>query len=183
MLRATAILIIAAYSAGSGAAADDRRAFFNSSCIIVDEPFLLPDTGDGSSARVAPLLVALAGKLAGTLISGLITGVSSDLDAGGARRDTKYVAARDLSLYVTELSESPAVSVNARFGCVTVVVGEFHPDSVDCTADYLPREVSPDSLELPESEWQTIRTDNSVENVLKRANVCVIGQSKALSRL
>ena len=125
MLRAAAILIIAAYSAGSGAAEDDRRAFFNSSCIIVDEPFLLPDTGDDSSARVAPLLVAVAGKLASTLISGLITGVSSGLDAGGASKNTKYVAARELNLYVTELSGSPAVFVNPRFRCVTVVVGEL----------------------------------------------------------
>ncbi len=179
-LRAGFILIIAAYSTASGAADDDRRAFFNSSCIIVDEPFLLPDTVDGSSTRVAPLLVAVAGKLAGTLISGLITGVSSGLNAHAARKNTKYVAARDFDLYVADLSESPAVSINPRFGCITVVVGEFHPDSVDCTGAYIPREVSPDTLDMPESEWQTIRTDNSVENILKRANVCVTGRTKSV---
>jgi hypothetical protein len=129
---------------------------------------------------MAPLFGILVSKLASTLINTVIEGSVGGLGRQAARKDTKYVTAKDFNLYLADLSESPATSINPRLGCITVVAGQFHPDSLDCTGDYIPREVSVESVQLSQSEWQTTRTDNSVENILRRANVCMAGQTKSV---
>jgi hypothetical protein len=179
-LLALLVLLSATYAADNSSVDNDWRVFINSTCIITDEPFLLPQSDDEAAARVAPLFGILVSKLASTLISTVIEGTVVGLGGQAARKDTKYVNAKDFNLYLADLSESPATTINPRLGCITVVAGQFHPDSLDCTGDYIPREVSVESLQLPQSEWQTARTDNSVENILRRANVCMAGQTKSV---
>jgi hypothetical protein len=179
-LLALLVLLSATYAADNSSVDNDWRVFINSNCIITDEPFLLPQSDDEATARMAPLFGILVSKLASTLISTVIEGSVGGLGGQAARKDTKYVTAKDFNLYLADLSESPATSINPRLGCLTVVAGQFHPDSLDCTGDYIPREVSVESVQLPQSEWQTTRTDNSVENILRRANVCMAGQTKSV---
>jgi len=179
-LLALIVLLSATYAADNSSVDNDWRVFINSTCIITDEPFLLPQSDDETTARVAPLFGILVSKLASTLISSVIEGSVVGLGGQAARKDTKYVTAKDFNLYLADLSESPATTINPRLGCITVVAGQFHPDSLDCTGDYIPREVSVESLQLSQSEWQTARTDNSVENILRRANVCMAGQTKSV---
>ena len=74
----------------------------------------------------------------------------------------------------------PTININAKLGCMTIVAASFKPDPVDCTADYLPKVLSPDSMGRPQEEWKTTRTDESVENQLKRAGICVDGKARAV---
>jgi hypothetical protein len=158
-------------------AADVRsRAYTNSSCIIADEPFLLPETSDDTSARMAPMIGMIAAKLANALITGAIDRVSGGLNKRGGRKDTEYVTANNVNLYVADLSGEPQVRLNPEFRCATIVTGEIQPSDYDCRSEYIPREASVEFLNLPPSEWVTTREDNSVENILKRANVCVVGE-------
>ena len=149
------------------------RAYINSDCIIADEPFLLPEDGGDVNARMAPLLGAVAAKLTNTLVSGALTGLTGGLKRRSARKDTTYVTANNVNLFVTDLSGEPQVRLNPQFGCATIVTGDIRPSDYDCTAEYVPRTVSSETMGLPTSEWVTTREDNSVENILKRANVCL----------
>lgn len=178
-ILATILLVPGAYAADLKTP-DDWRTYINDSCIITDEPFLLPETDDQTSARMAPLLGIIVSKLANTMVSSIVSGFSGGANAAAARRDTKLVTTNDFDLYLADLSESSAVRINPRLGCITVVAGQFQADATECRDDYVPRIVSADTLELPHSEWQTDRADNSIENVLKRANVCVVGQTKSV---
>ena len=175
---AIVLTTLVAIPATSRAAEDGLRAYINDSCIVSDEPYLLPDTDEAQ--RTAPLFGTIAAKLAGALISGAFEGIVGGIRAGGARRDTSYVAASDFSLYVADLSSSPRPVLNPKFGCVTIVAGDIAPGSTDCSDDYIPLTVAAETLSLPDSEWKTDREDNSVENILKRANVCVNGEAKAV---
>jgi hypothetical protein len=160
----------------SHAANVKSRAYTNSSCIIADEPFLLPETADDTSARTAPLVSMIVAKLANVLITGAIDGLSGGFSKRGGRKDTAYVTANNVNLYVADLSGEPQVNLNPEFRCATVVTGDIQPSDYDCTDEYIPREASVEFLNLPPSEWVTTRKDNSVENILKRANVCVVGK-------
>lgn len=158
-------------------AADVRsRAYTNSSCIIADEPFLMPETTDDTSARTAPWVGMVVGKLINVLITGAIDGISGGMSKRGGRKDTEYVTANNVNLYVADLSSEPQVRLNPEFRCATIVTGDIQPSDYDCSKDYIPREASVEFLDLPPSEWVTTRKDNSVENILKRANVCVVGK-------
>ncbi len=145
-LLALIVLLSATYAADNSPVDNDWRVFINSTCIITDEPFLLPQSDDEAAARVAPLFGILVSKLASTLIGTVIEGTVVGLGGQAARKDTKYVTAKDFNLYLADLSESPATTINPRLGCITVVAGQFQPDSLDCTGDYIPREVSVESL-------------------------------------
>jgi hypothetical protein len=162
------------------AAGLESRAYINSSCIIADEPYLLPETEGESNARMAPILGALAIKLGNVLISGIINGTASGLSRRGARKDTEYVTANNVNLFAADLTAAPVVTLNPQFGCATIVTGDIQPSDYDCTNEYVPRAISAGYLSLPQSEWVTSRTDNSVENILKRANVCVVGQVRSV---
>jgi hypothetical protein len=160
--------------------ADDWRTYINDACIVSDEPFLLPETDDQSSARMAPLFGIIASKLANTLVSSIVSGFSGGARAAAARKDTKLVTTNDFNLYLADLSDSAAATINPRLGCITVVAGEFQADGTRCSIDYNPRTISAETVRLPQSDWQTDRADNSVENILRRANVCVAGQVKSI---
>jgi hypothetical protein len=180
ILLVTSMLIATAYAADSRSANPEWRAYINNSCIVADEPFLLPESDDDSDDRFPLFLGAIATKLAGALINVAVDGAVGGLRAGGARKDSTYVIAEDFNLYSVDLSESPAAHVTPRMGCFTIVAGTFAGKSVDCTGEYIPRDVAPDMLQQPQSTWTTSRTDNSIENILRRANVCLLGETKSV---
>jgi hypothetical protein len=60
------------------------------------------------------------------------------------------------------------------------VAANFKPEPADCRAEYVPKELTRESMGVPQSEWKTSRADDSVENQLRRANVCVIGKVRAV---
>jgi hypothetical protein len=161
-------------------AAVESRAYINETCIIADEPYLLPETADDTSARMAPMFGVIAGKVANALVSGIIQGVSGRLDKRGARKDTEYISANNVNLFAADLSGEPRFLLNPQFGCATIVAGEIQPSAYECSTEYVPKELPEEFLTLPESEWVTTRTDNSVENILKRANVCVVGAVRSV---
>src|SRR5260221_4186718 len=102
------------------------------------------------------------------------------MKSGAARKDTRYAAAKEMNLYRAEFAPAPAVHINARLGCLTIVAAGFKPNATDCTAEYLPKEWSGEARAAPQDVCKTSRTDDSVENQLRRANVCVNGRPKAV---
>jgi hypothetical protein len=54
------------------------------------------------------------------------------------------------------------------------------PEGTDCTAAYVPKQLDPSTMQLPEDQWKTSRTDDSVENQLRRGNICVDGAAWAV---
>ena len=86
-----------------------------------------------------------------------------------------------MNLFRAEVDPEPAAKLNSRIGCMTIVAAKkYQPDAADCTAAYLPRELAADAVKLPESEWHTTRSDDSVENTLRRANICLDGPADAV---
>ena len=158
------------------------RAYANDTCIVADEPFFLPVSkdADGSTAKFLPLLGLVIGKLAELFINHEIQASAQRMKSGAARKDTHYAAAKEMNLYRADFVPAPAVHINARLGCLTIVAAGFKPDATDCTAEYLPKVLSPESRAAPQDVWKTSRTDDSIENQLRRANVCVNGRPKAV---
>ena len=156
------------------------RAYANDACIVADEPFFLPASKDDQTAKFLPLIGLVIGKLAELFINHEIQASADRMKSGATRKDTRYAAAKDMNLYRAEFAPAPAVHLNARLGCLTIVAAAFKPDPVDCTAAYLPKELSPESRSAPQDAWKTSRTDDSVANQLRRGNVCVDGTPKAV---
>jgi hypothetical protein len=171
--------------AGAGSNDPDIHAYVNDSCIIADEPYLMPppepgDSADQTTARFLPLLGLVVGKLTELLINHMVNASSEHIKAGASRKDTRYAMSKEMNLYRAEFQPEPAVRLNAKLGCMTVVAAKFKPDSTDCTADYVPKLLTRETLKLPENEWKSSRTDDSIENQLRRANVCVDGKAHAV---
>jgi hypothetical protein len=168
------------------AAHDDTelRAYVNDSCLIADEPFFEPVPTDAagaeSSARFLPLLGLVIGKVAELFINHEIQSSADKIKARAARKDTRYALTRQMNLYRADFEPAPTLRINAHLGCMTVVAATFKPEPADCTAQYVPKELAPEMRSRPKNEWQTMRTDDSVENQLRRGNVCVVGQAKAI---
>lgn len=161
------------------------RAFVNDSCIVADEPYLMPppepgDAADQTSTRFFPLIGLVVGKLTELLISHIVSASSAHIKADGSRKDTRYAMTREMNLYRAEFQPEPVVRLNANLGCMTIVAAKFMPPSSDCSAAYLPKQLTRDTMKLPESAWKTSRTDDSVENQLRRANVCLDGKARAV---
>jgi hypothetical protein len=161
------------------------RAFVNDTCIIADEPFYMPvpPPKDGDSqarAKFLPLLGLVVGKLAELYINNKIKNSANHYKAGVARKDTRYAISSEMNLYRAEFEPAPSLVLNAALGCMTVVAGTFKPEATDCTQAYVPKTISPDSIGKPEQEWQTSRTDDSIANQLRRANICIEGDAKAV---
>ncbi len=159
------------------------RAYVNDSCIVADEPYFVPESAvDGEQkARALPLLGIVVGKAAELLIKYLVGHATDSIRTAGGRRDTYYGVTRQMNLFRAEVDPAPAARLNSRLGCMTVVAAKkYQPDDTDCTAGYLPRELAADAVRLPESEWRTSRSDDSVENKLRRANICLDGQANAV---
>ena len=161
----------------------DVRAYVNDGCIIADEPYFLPVSGnptDPANARFLPLLGLIVGKLAELFINHEIESSAERMKSRAARKDTRYAVSKQMNLYRADFEPAPVLRINAKLGCMTIVAASFKPDPADCTAQYVPKELSRETRDLPQSEWKTSRTDDSIENQLRRANVCVNGNAKAV---
>jgi hypothetical protein len=163
----------------------DIRAYVNDSCIIADEPYLLPppqpgDAADQTTTRFLPLLGLVVGKLTEMLINHMVSASSEHVRAGAKRKDTRYAASKEMNLYRAEFEPEPMVRLNAKLGCMTIVAAKFKPESTNCSADYVPKQLTRDTMKLPESQWKSSRTDDSIENQLRRANICVDGKARAV---
>ncbi|HTB90004.1 MAG TPA: hypothetical protein VK743_18710 [Steroidobacteraceae bacterium] len=161
------------------------RAYVNDTCIIADEPFFLPtappkDGSEQATAKFLPLLGLVVGKLAELFINHEIQSSANRYKAGVARKDTRYAATRQMNLYRADFEPAPALSINAKLGCMTIVAANFKPDATECTAAYVPKELAKASVGLPQTEWKTSRTDDSIENQLRRADICVDGKIRAV---
>ncbi len=161
------------------------RAYVSDTCIIADEPFYMPapppQNGDPEArAKFLPLLGLVVGKLAELYINNKIKDSANHYKAGVARKDTRYAMSQQMDLYRAEFEPVPALKINAALGCMTIVAGSFKPETTDCAAAYVPKTLSPDSVGRPEEEWQTSRTDDSIANQLRRANVCIEGNVQAV---
>jgi hypothetical protein len=174
--------------AGAAQAAHDDaavRAYVDDACIIADEPFFLPvpvnkDAADPATAKFLPLIGLVVGKLAELFINHEIQASADRMKSGAARKDTRYAVIRQMNLYRADFQPAPSLGINAKLGCMTIVAASFKPEPAECSAEYLPKELARETKDLPQSEWKTSRTDDSIENQLRRANVCVIGKVKAV---
>jgi hypothetical protein len=161
----------------------DVRAYVDDKCIIADEPYFLPVSANGSdqaNAKFLPLLGLIVGKLAELFINHEIESSAERMKSRAARKDTRYAVSKQMDLYRADLSPAPVLRINAKLGCMTIVAADFKPDPADCSAQYMPKELSRETRDLPQSEWKTSRTDQSIENQLRRANICVNGNAKAV---
>jgi hypothetical protein len=155
------------------------RAYANDTCIVADEPFFLPGNKE-ANARFLPLLGLIVGKLAELFINHEIAASAERIKSGAARKDTRYAMVTQMNLYRVDFQSGPALSINAKLGCMTIVAATFKPEPATCTAEYLPKELTPETKDLTQAQWKTSRTDDSIENQLRRANVCVVGNAKAV---
>jgi len=161
----------------------DVRAYVQDTCIIADEPYFLPVTGNGtdqSTEKFLPLIGLIVGKLAELFINHEIESSAERMKSRAARKDTRYAVSKQMNLYRADFQPALALRINANLGCMTIVAANFKPDPAQCTALYVPKELSRETRDLPQSEWKTSRTDDSIENQLRRANVCVNGNAKAV---
>jgi hypothetical protein len=161
------------------------RAYVNDTCIIADEPFFLPvalpkDGSEQATAKFLPLLGLVVGKLTELFINHEIQSSANRYKAGVARKDTRYATTKQMNLYRADFEPAPALTINAKLGCMTIVAANFKPDATECTAAYVPKELAKESVGLPQAEWKTSRTDDSIENQVRRANICVDGKTRAV---
>ncbi len=177
-MTALVTVLVGLAATGRGVAApasqpSELRAFVNDRCIVTDEPWYRPGAADATTDRSLTLLGVLATKIAGAFVQQAVGAAAGRLKARAARQDTRYAVAKQASLYVADLAPAPAVHLNVRLGCLTIVAGAFEPGDPDCRASYLPRTLDAASATLSPEQWRTDRTDESLENVLRRANVCM----------
>jgi len=166
------------------AAHDDfeMHAYVNDACVIADEPYFVPQAADQheAGAKILPLIGLVVGQLGELLVKHGIDAAASHLKAHAERRDTRYALAREMNLYRADLTPSPSVRINGQIGCLTIVAATLEPASTHCAADYVPKTLAPELAQRPQSEWRTTRTDDSVENQLRRADICVHGKARAV---
>jgi hypothetical protein len=177
--------LLQVHAAGAAQSEVDIRAYVNDTCIVADEPYLLPpastlDAADQATARPLPLLGIVVGKLAELLINHLIKASADKVRSGAVREDTRYAASKEMNLYRADFQPAPAISLNSKLGCMTIVAAKFAPESTQCAGDYVPKELTRESMRKPQDQWQTSRSDDSIENQLRRANVCVAGKARAV---
>jgi hypothetical protein len=161
------------------------HVYVNDACIVADEPYFLPVTPskDGSETimpKFLPLVGLIIGRLAEVLITHEIQGSANRIKARAARKDTHYAMTREMNLYRADLQSAPTLNVNARLGCMTILAADLKPDGTTCTDAYVPKELAKESIGLPNDQWKSSRTDDSMENQLRRANVCVDGKAAAV---
>ena len=65
---------------------------------------------------------------------------------------------------------------------MTIVAAKLLPDGSTCRAAYVPKSLDPDSIDLPEEHWRTSRTDDSVENQLRRADIVSTARPRQSTR-
>jgi hypothetical protein len=160
------------------------RAYVNDTCIIADEPYFIPVTANkdpSDQAKFLPLLGIVVGKLAELFINYELQGSANRIKTHAARKDTHYGVRKQMNLYRVTFEPAPDLGINAKLGCMTIVAAaKFKPEPADCTAEYLPKELARETMGLPQSEWKTSRADDSFENQLRRANICVVDKAHAV---
>jgi len=185
LLGSCALLAPAAHAAREAPRdAVEVRAYVNESCVIADEPWFVPaEAGNdaGQTAKFLPLIGIVVGKLTELYINHEVQGSVGVIKAGASRKDTRYAMRRQMNLYRATLDPAPNLAINADLGCMTIVAADsFKPESADCKSEYHPKELARDSAGKPQDQWKTSRTDDSVENQLRRANICITGQARAV---
>jgi hypothetical protein len=163
----------------------DVHAYLNDSCIIADEPYYVPPAqknaeGEDMTPKFLPLLGVVIGKLAELFINHELQGKAKQMKSAADRKDTRYATTNEMNLYRADLQAAPVVRINGKLGCMTIVAARLKPDGTDCTAAYVPKQLDPSTMRLPQDQWKSTRTDNSVENQLRRGNVCVDGTAWAV---
>jgi hypothetical protein len=185
LVLALAPSVLLWHSAPAAQDSVDVQAFVSDSCILADEPFFFPAAAsqaapEGTTARFLPLLGLVVGKLAELYINHKIEGAADKIKSGAVRKDTRYASIKQMNFYRAEFEPAPTIHINARLGCMTIVAAALKPAGTDCTASYVPKALAPESEGKPQKEWKTSRQDDSVENQLRRANICVDGTAKAV---
>lgn len=155
------------------------RAFVNNACVVADEPFFLPDEGD-QKARALPLVGLIIGKLTELLLGHAVNTAADRISSKAERKDTRYAVTRQMNLFRAELDPAPDLHMNGDIGCMTIVASKFQPPSTGCTSAYQPRAISIETVNKPRADWVSSRTDNSLENKLRRANICTVGEPRAV---
>ena len=136
-------------SAQPAQAAHDKievRAYVNDTCIIADEPFFLPVSGNpadqATRAKFLPLLGLVVGKLAELFINHEIQSIGRPHESRRRAQGHALRAAKQMNLYRADFAPAPALRINAKLGCMTIVAANFKPEPADCTAEYVPKELS-----------------------------------------
>ena len=163
----------------------DLHVYVADSCIVADEPYFVPEapapeTANAETPKFLPLLGVVVGKVAELWINHEIQGSANKFKSRAARKDTRYALTKETNLYRADLQAAPVLEINSKLGCMTIVAAKLKPEASDCRDAYIPKALAPESMGLAESEWKTSRTDDSVENQLRRANVCVDGRAAAV---
>ncbi|MBT8079703.1 MAG: hypothetical protein KJO31_14080, partial [Gammaproteobacteria bacterium] len=157
----------------------ELRAYLNESCIVSDEPYYLPGD-DEQFTRAVPFASIIVGKVAHALLRGVIKATAAQIGAAARQKDMYFVAAKDVDLYEAQLHDSPRHIFTDRLTCATIVAANFQPDNADCTHEYVPRVIPDRPIGDVDLEAATLRDDDSVENVLRRANVCLDGEARSV---
>jgi hypothetical protein len=176
----TAVLLLHAASVQAAKPPVEVRAYVNDTCIVADEPYYLSQPPGGSTAKALPLVGIVVGKLVELLLRHAVKATAGKISSSAERKDTRYAVVRQTNLFRVDLDPAPQLNLNSKLGCMTIVAGKFQGDEVDCTANYVPRELAADTVSLPQSQWRTSRTDDSLANPLRRANVCTDGEPKSV---
>jgi hypothetical protein len=113
-------------------------------------------------------------------VGGLVNATSSQLGNMSKPRDMYYVAAKDFNLYHAALYDSPNYELNGKLACATVVAAAFEPENTDCTHLYEPNVLSSVTESSDDFATQATREDTSIENVLRRANICLRGPAHSI---
>jgi hypothetical protein len=163
----------------------DVHAYINDSCIVADEPYYVPPApknaaGEDMTPKFLPLLGVVIGKLAELFINHEIQNKAKQMKSVADRKDTRYATTNEMNLYRADLQAAPVVRINGRLACMTVVAARLKPEGADCTSAYVPKQLDPSTMRLPQDQWKSTRTDDSVENQLRRGNVCVDGTTRAV---
>ncbi len=186
MLRITLIglivftILFAPCSYGDLPRGTEIRAFMNEVCIVSDEPYLLQLTENDQLERSLGIGSIVVSKLAQAMASRLVRATSSQLGPFKKSNDMYYVAARDFNLYHAALYDSPNYGLNEKLACATVVAAEFEPENVDCTHLYEPKVLPASDIDPDDFASRAVREDGSVENVLRRANICLRGPAHSV---
>jgi hypothetical protein len=193
-LAAGILVALASTAAHAATEPVPLHAYLTASCIIADEPFYAPD-GDAAKAgapraKFLPLIGLVVGKLAEVFITREMESSASQIKVRAARKDTLYTVISPLNLYLADGSAPPRLKLNPHLGCLTIVAAKLSPQGTDCTAAYLPKQVPAASKPTPAASAPAASaptpTDpaagaaGSVENSLRRANICVQGSARAV---
>jgi hypothetical protein len=163
----------------------DVHAYISDSCLIADEPWYMPEPQKSTdendlTPKFLPLIGVVIGKLAELFINHEIQGKVKQMKSVADRKDTRYATTQEMNLYRADLQAAPVLRINGRLGCMTIVAARLRPDGTQCAAAYVPRQLDSATMRLPQEQWKTLRTDGSIENQLRRANICVEGNAWAV---